>query len=203
MPRQQGLRPIGDSIKKIIERIKKEREERRKKGKPIRTQPKLPGMMSGGMGIFSKRKRVEAGEPDPKGKNKSDTVKDNLTKKKKRLEELKRELGMKRGGMKDPSKAIRSVKPTLGRKKTEEFLKKLKDKKKKMGGGMLKYKKGTGENGVIYSDKKGKRISKEEARKRFDAADAAERRERGMSKQKPYPPGMKKGGMSDYYKDIL
>ena len=203
MPRQQGLRPIGDSIKKIIERIKKEREERRKKGKPIRTQPKLPGMMSGGMGIFSKRKRVEAGEPDPKGKNKSDTVKDNLTKKKKRLEELKRELGMKRGGMKDPSKAIRSVKPTLGRKKTEEFLRKLKDKKKKMGGGMLKYKKGTGENGVIYSDKKGKRISKEEARKRFDAADAAERRERGMSKQKPYPPGMKKGGMSDYYKDIL
>ena len=142
MPRQQGLRPIGDSIKKIIERIKKEREERRKKGKPIRTQPKLPGMMSGGMGIFSKRKRVEAGEPDPKGKNKSDTVKDNLTKKKKRLEELKRELGMKRGGMKDPSKAIRSVKPTLGRKKTEEFLRKLKDKKKKMGGGMLKYKKG-------------------------------------------------------------
>ena len=118
MPRQQGLRPIGDSIKKIIERIKKEREERRKKGKPIRTQPKLPGMMSGGMGIFSKRKRVEAGEPDPKGKNKSDTVKDNLTKKKKRLEELKKELGMKRGGMKDPSKAIRSVKPTLGRKKT-------------------------------------------------------------------------------------
>ena len=92
MPRQQGLRPIGDEVKKIIERIKKEREER-KKNKPIRTQPKLPGMMSGGMGIFSKRKRVEAGEPDPKGKNKSDTVKDNLTKKKKRLEELKRELG--------------------------------------------------------------------------------------------------------------
>ena len=125
---------------------------------------------------------------------------------KKRVEERKtgqKHMGFKRGGMKDPSKAIRSIKPTLGRKKTEEFLKKLKDKKKKMGGGMLKYKKGTGENGVIYSDKKGKRISKEEARKRFDAADAAERRERGMSKQKPYPPGMKKGGMSDYYKDIL
>tara|TARA_R100000655_G_scaffold918_2_gene3703 strand:+ start:748 stop:1326 length:579 start_codon:yes stop_codon:yes gene_type:complete len=91
MPRQQGLRPIGDEVKKIIERIKKEREER-KKNKPIRTQPKLPGM--------------------------------------------------KKGGMKDPSKVIRSVKPTLGRKKTEEFLRKLKDKKKKMGGGMLKYKKG-------------------------------------------------------------
>ena len=49
---------------------------------------------------------------------------------------------MKRGGMKDPSKAIRSVKPTLGRKKTEEYLKRLKDKKKKRGGGMLRYKKG-------------------------------------------------------------
>ena len=37
MPRQQGLRPIGDSIKKIIERIKKEREERRKKNTPIKS----------------------------------------------------------------------------------------------------------------------------------------------------------------------
>jgi hypothetical protein len=93
MPRREsGLKPIGDSIKKIIERIRKEREERGRKSKPIRTQPKLPGM--------------------------------------------------KKGGMKDPSKAIRSVKPTLGRKKTEEFLRKLKNKKKKMGGGMLRYKKG-------------------------------------------------------------
>ena len=143
MPREQGLKPIGDSIKKIIERIKKERDERRRKGKPIRTQPKLPGMMSGGMGIFSKRKRVEAGEPDRKVKNKSNTTRDNLTKKKKRLEELRKELGMKKGGLRgDPSKAIRSLKPTLGRKKTEEYLKKLKDKKKKMGGGMLRYKKG-------------------------------------------------------------
>ena len=85
MPRREpGLRPIGDSIRKIIEQIRKDREERRNKNKPIRTQPKLPGM--------------------------------------------------KKGGMKDPSKAIRSVKPTLGRKKTEEFLRKLKGKKKKMGG---------------------------------------------------------------------
>ena len=64
---------------------------------------------------------------------------------KKKVEERKtgqKHMGFKRGGMKDPSKAIRSVKPTLGRKKTEEFLRKLKDKKKKMGGGMLKYKKG-------------------------------------------------------------
>jgi hypothetical protein len=98
MPRQQGLKPIGDSVKKIIERIKKEREERRKKGKPIRTQPKLPGMGRGGI-----------------------------------------------LGVKNPlyvTKTIRTIKPTLGRKKTEEFLKKLKNKKKKMGGGMLKYKKG-------------------------------------------------------------
>jgi hypothetical protein len=96
MPRRGsvGLRPIGDSIRKIIERIRQEREERRNKNKPIRTQPKLPGM--------------------------------------------------KKGGMKDPSKAIRSVKPTLGRKKTEEFLRKLKGKKKKMGGGMLRYNKGGG-----------------------------------------------------------
>ena len=45
-----GLKPIGDSIKPIIDRIKKEREERRrrKNNKPIRTQPKLPGMKKGG-----------------------------------------------------------------------------------------------------------------------------------------------------------
>tara|TARA_B100000214_G_scaffold578_1_gene408 strand:- start:4765 stop:5100 length:336 start_codon:yes stop_codon:yes gene_type:complete len=83
------------------------------------------------------------------------------------------------------------------------FTNKKRVEERKTGQKHMGFKKGTGENGVIYSDKKGKRISKEEARKRFDAADAAERRERGMSKQKPYPPGMKKGGMSDYYKDIL
>ena len=44
-----GLKPIGDSVKVIIEKLKKEREERkRKKNKPIRTQPKLPGMKKGG-----------------------------------------------------------------------------------------------------------------------------------------------------------
>ena len=65
MARKEGLRPIGESVKKIIEKIQKERRERLKKGKPIRTQPKLPGlkkggdvqkMMSGGFGIFSKKK---------------------------------------------------------------------------------------------------------------------------------------------------
>ncbi len=45
-----GLKPIGDSIKVIIEKLKKEREERkRNKNKPVRTQPKLPGMKKGAM----------------------------------------------------------------------------------------------------------------------------------------------------------
>ena len=48
MARKEGLRPIGDSIKKIIEKIQRERRERLKKGKPIRTQPKLPGLKKGG-----------------------------------------------------------------------------------------------------------------------------------------------------------
>ncbi|MGA1763002.1 MAG: hypothetical protein ACO397_07380, partial [Gammaproteobacteria bacterium] len=48
MPRQEGLRPIGESVKKIIEKIKKEREERQKKSSSPRTQPKLPGMKRGG-----------------------------------------------------------------------------------------------------------------------------------------------------------
>ena len=95
MPRQQGLRPIGDSIKKIIERIKKEREERRKKGKPIRTQPKLPGMMSGGMGLLGRRKKAGASEPKKKEKK---TPTPNQQIKKRRLGELKKELGMKKGG---------------------------------------------------------------------------------------------------------
>ena len=189
MPREQGLKPIGDSIKKIIERIKKERDERRRKGKPIRTQPKLPGMMSGGMGIFSKRKRVEASEPDPKGKNKSNTTRDNLTKKKKRLEELRKELGMKKGGLKgDPSKAIRSVKPALGRKKTEEFLRKLKDKKKKMGGGMLRYNKGGGADSGTKGEARSKVYSY--ARKMKDKDRLTQRDIEKAKKMK----GLKKGG---------
>ena len=48
MARKEGLRPIGESMKRVIERIKKEREERQKKGKPVRTQPKLPGLKKGG-----------------------------------------------------------------------------------------------------------------------------------------------------------
>ena len=48
MARREGLRPIGESMKRVIERIKKEREERQKKSKPVRTQPKLPGLKKGG-----------------------------------------------------------------------------------------------------------------------------------------------------------
>ena len=49
MPRNpQGLKPIGESVKKIVERIRKEREERQKKSASPRTQPKLPGMKNGG-----------------------------------------------------------------------------------------------------------------------------------------------------------
>ena len=48
MPKEQGLRPIGDSIKIIIDKIRAEREAKRNKNKPIRTQPKLPGMKKGG-----------------------------------------------------------------------------------------------------------------------------------------------------------
>ena len=84
MPRREGLRPIGDSVKKIIEKIRKEREERQRKNKSVRTQPKLPGMvkggdvkgyMSGGFGIFSKKK--------------SDKKESNESKKKKRMQEKK------------------------------------------------------------------------------------------------------------------
>ena len=47
MPRTEGPKPIGDSIRKIIDRVMEERK-RRKKNRPIRTQPKLPGLNKGG-----------------------------------------------------------------------------------------------------------------------------------------------------------
>ena len=47
MARTQGLRPIGDSIRKIIDRVLEERKKR-KRNRPIRTQPKLPGLNKGG-----------------------------------------------------------------------------------------------------------------------------------------------------------
>ena len=47
MARTQGPRLIGESIRKIIDKVMKERAKN-KKGKPIRTQPKLPGLNKGG-----------------------------------------------------------------------------------------------------------------------------------------------------------
>jgi len=47
MPRTEGLKPIGDSIRKIIDKVMEERKKR-KKNRPIRTQPKLPGLNKGG-----------------------------------------------------------------------------------------------------------------------------------------------------------
>jgi hypothetical protein len=111
MPRREGLRPIGDSVKKIIEKIRKEREERQNRNKPVRTQPKLPGMkkggdvkgyMSGGFGIFSKKK-AKADEPDKKESQ--------AEKKKRRLEELKKEMGMKDGGKVKKREGGRGRKP--------------------------------------------------------------------------------------------
>ena len=46
MARTQGLQPIGESVRKIIDKVMKERAKN-KKGKPIRTQPKLPGLKTG------------------------------------------------------------------------------------------------------------------------------------------------------------
>lgn len=142
-----GPKPIGDSIKKIIERIRKEREQlrRMKKGKPVRTQPKLPGMMSGGFGIFSKSKNVEAGEPDKK--KKKNVIKENVTKKQKRLEELKKELGMKKGGIaglpgrkkpRIPRLPDAKTDPTRPKPKLPPYLKKIKEKQKGMKKGGMK-----------------------------------------------------------------
>ena len=43
----EGLKPIGDSIRKIIDKVIEERKKR-KKNRPVRTQPKLPGLNKGG-----------------------------------------------------------------------------------------------------------------------------------------------------------
>ena len=68
MPRSEGLKPIGDSIKKIIEKIQKERKERQKKGKPIRTQPKLPGLNKGGCADMGAKKKKYNRPPQTRNK---------------------------------------------------------------------------------------------------------------------------------------
>ena len=144
MARKEGLRPIGDSIKKIIEKIQKERKERLNKRKPIRTQPKLPGlkkggdvkkMMGGGMaGLFSKKK-VKADEPENKESNEA--------KKKKRLEELKKEIdGMKKGGSAKKPIKVKKIAIGIGKAKDYPGIKKIiemnkKGKKRFAEGGMI------------------------------------------------------------------
>ena len=143
MARKEGLRPIGESVKKIIEKIQKERRERLNKRKPIRTQPKLPGlkkggdvqkMMSGGFGIFSKKK-AKADEPDKKESNE--------VKKKKRLEELKKEIdGMKQGGSAKKPIKVKKIAIGIGKAKDYPGIKKIiemnkKGKKRFAEGGMI------------------------------------------------------------------
>jgi len=83
---------------RIVKALTKRRFTNKKRSEMRKTGQKHMGFMSGGFGIFSKRKNVEAGEPSKKQKDK-DRLKENVTKKQKRLEELKKELGMAMGGI--------------------------------------------------------------------------------------------------------
>ena len=82
---------------RIVKALTKRRFTNKKRSEMRKTGQKHMGFMSGGFGIFSKRKNVEAGEPDKK--KKKNVIKENVTKKQKRLEELKKELGMAMGGI--------------------------------------------------------------------------------------------------------
>jgi hypothetical protein len=82
---------------RIVKALTKRRFTNKKRSEMRKTGQKHMGFMSGGFGIFSKSKNVEAGEPDKK--KKKNVIKENVTKKQKRLEELKKELGMKQGGI--------------------------------------------------------------------------------------------------------
>ena len=82
---------------RIVKALTKRRFTNKKRSEMRKTGQKHMGFMSGGFGIFSKSKNVEAGEPDKK--KKKNVIKENVTKKQKRLEELKKELGMAMGGI--------------------------------------------------------------------------------------------------------
>ena len=94
----KGLSPVTQ--------MRKYMTGKRVKAARARDDAKVKKMMGGGMaGLFGKRKNVEAGEPDKK--KKKNVIKENVTKKQKRLEELKKELGMARGGIrKKPRRPI-------------------------------------------------------------------------------------------------
>ena len=107
-----------------------------------RDEAKVKKLMGGGMaGLFGKRKNVEAGEPNKKQKDK-DRLKENVTKKQKRLEELKKELGMARGGIrrkpKKPMLPPTGTDPTRPKPKLPPYLKQIKEGKKGMKKGGMK-----------------------------------------------------------------
>ena len=133
---------------RIVKALTKRRFTNKKRSEMRKTGQKHMGFMSGGFGIFSKRKNVEAGEPSKKQKDK-DRLKENVTKKQKRLEELKKELGMAMGGIrslpgrrrKKPRKPIYpdpKTDPTRPKPKLPPYLKKIKEKQKGMKKGGMK-----------------------------------------------------------------
>jgi len=162
MPRQEGLRPIGESVKKIIEKIKKEREERQKKSSSPRTQPKLPGMKRGGgvdMGDPKKPVAIPTGkDPEIMVHNLRPSDDPNFRalaaprrKGKDRIEKLKADLRNK------PMKKMKTGGLTGGQKKLDvnndgkisgEDFKILKGKNNKMKGGGIAIK-GTNFKGVF------------------------------------------------------
>ena len=125
---------------RIVKALTKRRFTNKKRSEMRKTGQKHMGFMSGGFGIFSKRKNVEAGEPDKK--KKKNVIKENVTKKQKRLEELKKELGMARGGIRrKPKKPIlppTGTDPTRPKPKLPPYLKKIKEKQKGMKKGGMK-----------------------------------------------------------------
>ena len=129
----KGLSPVTQ--------MRKYMTGKRVKAARARDDAKVKKMMGGGMaGLFGKRKNVEAGEPDKK--KKKNVIKENVTKKQKRLEELKKELGMARGGIrrkpKKPMLPPTGTDPTRPKPKLPPYLKKIKEKQKGMKKGGMK-----------------------------------------------------------------
>ena len=104
MPRQEGPKPIGDSIRKIIDKVMKERAKN-KKGKPIRTQPKLPGLKRGR--YADKRKKFGSDEFSTYNKmrdmmdsqRKMQQRQRDMEKDKQKILEKKKGIAVKSGGM--------------------------------------------------------------------------------------------------------
>ena len=61
-----ALEHIKKQMEILRERAKKEREKRKNKNKPVRVQPKLPGMKKGGI-AFGAEKRIPGSGAATKG----------------------------------------------------------------------------------------------------------------------------------------